>query len=222
MKGFSSLMEQGGWGTHLAMIVVSGIALTFSMPWAATIGELIDFPWRPTPLVFLGVMSFMAAVVGLNRGAARAPRGPMQWRQVGALLWHVLFAHALVVPCVIYVRALMPGIGLRIPIVVGYSLLVSFAMALAAYLHQARRWESGRQSSGTHYILATVLFAIPLFALLLRGLWRRLALLSPVGAIAHFLETNSQPWSWIALGIPATACVLLLILTLIRMRRWAK
>jgi len=223
MRSTERLTEQGGWLLYLGMFALSGLALTLSMPWAATVRELITFPWKPSPLVFFAVLTLMAVMVGLNRGSTIAPRGPLQWRQVRRLLGHILFAHMLTVPYLIFARSLLPGHVVKIPILTGYSILVSLAFGLAAYLRQAKRWALGSEATGLNYVLAILVFALPLIAWLATGShWQHIALLSPVGTISHFLGENTLPWSLIGIAIPLAAILFLMALLAIRMRRWAR
>lgn len=217
-----SLLEQGGWGTYVALLVASGFALVFSMPWAATVKELIWFPWKPTPLVFFAAFAFMTAIVGLNRGAAQAPRGPMQWRQLSRMGGQVLFAFLLCTPYLIYVRALMPGRGPRIPVLVAHAFLVSLVLGATAYVRQAKRWQTGERSSGLHYVFLGLLFGVPLLGLFAEPPLRFVTLLSPAGAIAHILGSNAQPWTAVAFAVPAAVGLVVFAIIGLRMRVWKR
>ena len=215
-------MSRGGWVVNMVMLILSGLTLTFSMPWAATVEELITFPWNPSPAVFFSVLTLMMALIGVNRGTVLAPRGPMHWRHLVPLFGHLVFSHVLVVPYLVLVRSLMPGHGLRIPILAGFSILVSLAVGIASYVRQARRWNRGQESSGVVYVAVVMVFALPLIAWAGRGLWHQISILSPIGAISQMLSGSERLWTAIGFAIPAAVCLCLCLTMALGRRRWSR
>jgi len=220
MIGRESPNATGSWGAFLALILVAGIALALSMPWAVRLAELMSFPWSPSPVVFFSAYGLLAASVALSRGASLAPRGPLQWRHLGAVVTQSLFAHLAVVPYLVYIRILMPGREGRIPLVLAYAVVLCAALAIFAYVRQATRWSRGKELSDLKYFIAALIFGLPLVALFGGGPWRLIALLSPIGVIQHILGPCSQPWISLAFAVPLVGGLVALSMVAYRIVRW--
>ena len=222
MIGRESANVTGSWGAFLALILVAGLALALSMPWAERLAELMSFPWTPSPVVFFSAYGLLAASVAMSRGASLAPRGPLQWRHVGVVVTQSLFAHLAVVPYLVYIRVLMPGREGRIPIVLAYAVALCAALALFAYVRQATRWSRGKELSDLKYIVAILVFGLPLVAYAGGGSWRLIALLSPIGVIGHILGPCTQPWISLAFAVPLVGGLTAAGVIAYRIVRWSR
>jgi hypothetical protein len=222
MKRRELITEQGGWGVYVSLLLFCGIALVFSMPWATRVHELVASPWQPSPLVFFSVYVFLSGVVGLNRGAALAPRGIRQWRSLLRAEGQILFAHFLLVPHLVYVRVLLPGRGMRIPIVAAYALLLSAVFGLFAYSLEVWRSSHGKSSSGLRYAIGLALYSLPLLALFATGNVSRIAGVSPLVAVQRLLGDAGLGVAPIAFGVPAVIGLLLAVHFSLAMRRWKR
>jgi len=222
MRRRDLITEQGGWGVYVSLLLLCGLALVFSMPWATRVRELMASPWQPSPLVFFSVYALLAALVGLNRGAALAPRGIHQWRSVLRAQAQIAFAHVLLLPYFVYVRVLLPGLESRIPILVGHALLTSGVLGLVAYSLEVRRSARGKSSSGLRYGLGVLLFALPLLAAFAHGPANAAVAVSPLGAVHLLLAEHDWPTVPIAFGVPAGVGIVLLSHIALHAGRWRR
>ncbi len=222
MKRRDLIIEQGGWGVYVSLLLLCGVALVFSMPWATRVRELIASPWQPSPLVFFSVYALLAGIVGLNRGAALAPRGVLQWRPLFKAVAQIGFAHFLVVPYLVYVRVLLPGLEARIPILAGYTLLVSVVLGLGAYCLESWKSARGGSSSGLRYGIGFGLFFLPLLAAFGGEGFQSITALSPFGAVHRLLTESTGADLPIAFGVPAAVGLALLVFTAYRVRQWRR
>ena len=220
MRRREIITEHGGWGVYVSLLLLCGVALVFSMPWATRVRELIASPWQPSPLVFFSVYVLVAGLVGLNRGAALAPRGLHQWRLLAKSQVQIGFAHFLLMPYFVYVRVLLPGLESRIPIVVAYAALIGGVLGLAGYTLETRRSAHGKSSSGLRYGLGAALYTLPLAALLTEGSLRAVVAVSPFGAVQQLLAAHGGAVSPIAFAVPAGVGLALLVHFAFRARRW--
>jgi len=222
MKRRDLITEQGGWGVYVSLLLLCGVALVFSMPWATRVRELIASPWQPSPLVFFSVYALLAAIVGLNRGAALAPRGVLQWRPLLKVAAQIGFAHFLLMPYLVYVRVLLPGLEMRIPILAAYTLLVSAVLGLAAHCLESWRSARGETSSGLRYGVLFGLFCLPLLAAFGGERFGSMVPLSPFGVVYRLLTESAGADLPIAFGFPAAVGLALLVYIGFRARRWRR
>jgi len=193
---------KGGWGVYFSLLSFCGLALIFSMPWATYVKELLSFPWKPSPIVFFATYTLLVTIVGLNRGAARAPASNKGKGRIRTAIGEILFAHLLLFPYLAYVRVLLPGRESAIPLILGYLVGLSVSFGLFAYALESHR-ERGRLDPFTvRYGAAVLAFGLPLFARLGGGWFIDLTYLSPFAAVRSLLTAPLRPQIAIAFSLP--------------------
>ena len=192
MKPYRALLGDHGAPIYAALIFGCGLVLTFSMPWASRLSELISQPWHPFPLPFLLTYTFFSAVVALNRGASVVPNDGLRPMGVPLALLRVAFGHLLVLPLVAYSRVLFPGGAGALVVVVGYVLLIGVLQAHVGILLEVHTARRVRSSSVLRFGFLLLYMGVPLLALTshARGI-RRIALVSPMEAVRVLLAGSS-------------------------------
>jgi len=221
MQAREVITERGGWGVYFSLVLFCGLALVFSMPWATYVKELLASPWQPSPIVFFAAYALLAAVVGLNRGAALAsPTGPAR-RLLGKAIVQVLFGQVLILPYLAYVRVLLPGREWTIPILFVYVTALSIGFGISGYGIEIRRAGRGIDSFAARYGLAAAAFGLPLFGMLGGGRFDALVLvgLSPFGAVHGILRGPEWPVLLVAFSLPLILAALGALL--IERGRWS-
>ena len=112
----------------------------------------------------------------------------------------------------------MPGRVDRLPLIVGYAVLVGVVWGVGAYARQSARWRQGSLSSGGAYALLACLFGVPLIGLWLGGVLELVALASPIGAMSRMLAEEPGAGVGIAFGLQTVALVAVLIWFIARKR----
>lgn len=225
MKWHKILLADHGGTVYGIFIVACTLVLTFSMPWASRLSELITLPWQPFPLTFFLVYAFLSGAMALNRGASAVPNeqnlGP---EALSLVLVRIAFGQLLVLPLVTYSRVLFPGEAWAAVAAVGHVLLVSLFLGYLGMLleiHSARR---GRSSGGLRYGFLMLYSGMPLLFLPAapRGV-RSIAQLSPMGAIRSLIaEPAGAAQPWLVFLVPALLAVLCFAAALSQCRRSAR
>jgi hypothetical protein len=191
VKARETLTEMGGWGVYVCLLLFCGVALIFSMPWATYVRELQSAPWRPSAVVFFFTYAMMMSIVGLNRGAALAEHGRVQWRRIAKVAQHIVLAQILVSPYLVHVRVLLPGKEATIALLALYVTVLGLFHGLAAHQLEASSAERGRESFVLRYGLTALFFGLPMLGLLAGKRLEWIPLLSPFGAVAGLLHQVS-------------------------------
>ena len=191
------LLDRESWRPFFTLVFFTGVALVLSVPGARAVGDLAraSFLVR-TPTFFYALTLFMG-LLGLGIGATSAERGERGERMVRCLLLRVLLGEFLVLPYLVFSRALFPGREGAFALVILYTTLVSLLCAIVSRLvEQPLRW---RSSTG---FLVKYVFFLGYNAVPLAGV----PLLSPLGATRVLLEGATPVAAAAAFALP---CALL-------------
>ena len=221
MRLHRALLGDHGTPIYAALILGSGVVLTFSMPWASRLSELITQPWHPFPLPFLLTYTFLSAVVALNRGASVVPNDGLRSLSVPLALLRVALGHLLVLPLVTYSRVLFPGGASALAAVVGYVVLIGVFLAHVGVLLEVRTARRVKSSSMLRFGFLLLYMGMPLLALTSHvGAIRRIALVSPMEAVRILLAGSSTAAEQtVVFLVPGVLSVILLCLAMRLQRR---
>jgi tryptophan-rich sensory protein len=200
---------------HYFLLIACGIGLLFSIPPVARVAQLMEPHWEPPPQTFFVVYVAITALVGLARGSAAASWGRVRWNTVRSLAVLVLFGQFLVLPYLIFSRALLPGRDTALLLLVGYSTLASLMFSLLSL--RLGLWGSARRTRP--FVLQYTVFGLFLVVPWVLRFATRIppiaSLLSPINAALRIVHPASA-----AENAAAFAFVLLMIsLQLLRIRR---
>ncbi|MBE0636348.1 hypothetical protein IH601_10170 [Candidatus Bipolaricaulota bacterium] len=194
------LFANHGVAVYAATIILSGLALALSMPWASRLSELIMQPWHPAPLAFFLMYATMSALVALSMGAVAAPVGGDS-RALPAILTvlvRVSFGHFLMLPLIAYSRVLFPNSVTPLIGAASYVFLLSVMMSMLAMLMEVFAAHQGKHSSGRRYSFIVLYSGIPLFGLLAQGgILRFLTLVSPLQSLSCLLSSSASSSQWV-------------------------
>lgn len=205
------------------LVLVSGVALVFSMPSATFVHEILQTPMtRGTPLAFFVVYALSFSFFGINRG--NAVIAPRQWRvrclvqAVAQLFLGLLFT----IPYLIYIRIILLPLDRIIVVWIGaYSLIVSIFFALTAQWLGVRGARTGRDTGLVRYAIASAVIAFPMafhFAPPGVGL---LSLLSPLSGMIRLYAGASAAELAVLFAIPPLGSLIALLL-IRRESRWSR
>jgi len=210
---FLSLLSEESYQSYMGLLLLCGVSMLFAIPFAARVSQHTMFKAFFVPSLFFLTYTFLMSVVGVRRGSlvASAEHG---WRAVAAVCLQVLLAQILVLPYLIYVRAVLTASEPRIALVAAYSLLVALLSGFAGY-HIERLAVIRRKPTLLLKSLVVLAYFVTPFALGLvfptHANW--LSPLSPLGAVLQILERGSSLTTLIAFALPATGTLLLLLTT---------
>jgi len=216
MRLHRALLGDQGAPIYGALIFGSGVVLTFSMPWASRLSELISQPWHPFPLPFLLTYTFFSAMVALNRGASVVPNDGLRPRVIPLALLRVALGHLLVLPLVTYSRVLFPGGASALVAVVGYVLLIGVLLTHVGILFEVHTARRVRSSSVLRFGFLLVYTGVPLLALTSHaGGIRRIALVSPMEAVRLLLAgSTTAAERMVVFLVPGILSIILLFLAM--------
>jgi len=177
-----SVLSSGAVQGYFLLLLACGAGLLLSIPAGARVAQLMELRWSPSPLVFHLTYVTLVALFGTFRGIAAARWDRLKWKTLLKLAWHVLFAQVILLPYMLFSRALLPGRELVAPLLVLYTTLLAFMLALIAL--RLALWGAARRSHTflLQYALVALLFLVPWALGLLPGVPSTIALLSPIGA----------------------------------------
>jgi hypothetical protein len=197
------------------LLIACGVGLLFSIPPATRVAQLLEPHWEPPPQTFFVVYVAVTALLGLARGSAAASWGRVRWNTILSLAGLVLFGQFLVLPHLLFSRALLPGRDVAIFLLVAYSTLVAMMFSLISL--RLELWGTARR---THPFVVqyTVLGSVLLVPWILGFIARIPAIvvaLSPIGAALGILGPASAMENAVAFAF----ILLMISIQLLRIRR---
>lgn len=188
------------------LLVSCGIGLLFSIPPATRVAQLMAPHWEPPPQTFFAVYVTITALLGLARGAAAASWGRVRWNTIVSLSVHAMFGQFLVLPLLIFSRALLPGRDTALLLLVAYSTLATLMFSLIAL--RLELWGTARRSRPfiLQYTVFGLFLVVPWVLTFLARTPPIVAVFSPIGAALRILQPAPATES-----IVAFASVLLII-----------
>jgi len=210
-----SLVPNDGVQTYSALLLLCGVAMLFAIPFAARVSQHSLFRSFYVPSMFLFLYTFLLTLLGMSRGGAVAAQDRTIRASI-AIALQVLVGQLLVLPYLIYVRAVLPTSGPRIAMIAVYAFLVGFLAGLIGHRLECRAIDQRKPALLRKAVLVLAYYLAP-FALNLAFGNRvaLLSLLSPIGALLHILERGSATSTIVAFAIP----IAMIALQLLRMRR---
>lgn len=215
MTSPSSVLSSRAVQGYYLLLVACGIALVFSIPPITRVAQLMQPHWEPPPQTFFAVYVTISALLGLARGASAASWGRVRWNTILSLSVHAAFGQFLVLPLLVFSRALLPGRDVALVLLVAYSLLAILMFSLIAL--RLELWGSARRTRP--FILQYTIFALflivpPAFSFLARTP-SIVTVFSPLGAALRIL----QPASATELVVAFVFVLLIILIQLLRIRR---
>jgi len=188
-------------------VLLTGVALVFSMPSATFVREILQTPLsRGTPVAFFVVYVLACVFYGAGRGASAASSMGRGRSSVLSSLVHIALAFLLTAPYFIYIRiVLLPAHRITILWIAGYALLISLSFALFGYWLELRGVRAGRESVLARYGAATAVVALPIaFHFAPPGI-RLLSLVSPLSAAIRLYAGPSASEALVMFALPVVA-----------------
>lgn len=194
------LVDRESWRPFFTLVFFAGLALVLSVPGVRTVGNLAGASLLVRTPTFFYTLALFMGLLGLGIGATSAERGERGAGMVRCLLLRVLLGEWLVLPYLVFSRALFPGREGAFALVILYTTLVSLLCAIVSRLvEQPLRWRSS-----TGFLVKYVLFlsynVVPLAGI---------PFLSPLGATRLLLEGATPAATAAAFAVP---CALLGVL----------
>jgi len=205
------IVPADGTQAYSMLLLLCGVAMLFAIPFASRVWQHSAFRSFFVPSMFFFAYTFLMSVLGMTRGSAiaREERRPRAALLIG---YQVLLGQLLVLPYLIYVRAVLKASEPRIALVALYACLVAYLAGLLGYSIETRALR--RQRSALFRKLGVVLagYVLP-FAVdfALAGRAGILSLLSPIGAVLHILERGPALTTAFAFAMPTVVLVLFLL-----------
>ena len=205
-----SLVDSDSWQSFFSLVLFSGIALILSIPPARQVrfsGQI----WilSRIPVYFYTYILFMG-IIGLNLGAISARRGERGWILLLLLGERLLLAQFLILPYLLFERAVYPGKEEAFVLIFLYTYIVSFLCALTSRLIE----EPTRRISAHGFLLKYSLFIVYYLAPL-----SILPALSPLGAVASLLSGEQAGPLLLAYATPVLLALAILLLMNRHLRR---
>ena len=191
MIGRDSVFSSGAVQGYLLLLLACGAALLFSIPSGARVSDLLELRWNPSPLVFHLTYVTLLGLLGTFRGIAATRWERQGWGSLARVAGHVLFAQALLLPCVLFSRSLLPGRGLVLPLLVLYATCVAIMFSLIAY--RVELWGRARRIPTflLQYAIFGLVLILPWLISLIPSAPAVLMLLSPIGAGLRMVRNAS-------------------------------
>ena len=206
-----SLVPDDAIQTYSALLLLCGIAMLFAIPFAARVSQHSMFRSFYVPSMFFVVYAFLMSVVGVNRGSAVAAeeRGLKAAVMIAS---HVLLGQLLVLPYLIYVRAVLAASEPRIAVIALYSLIVAFLAGLVGHALECRAISRRKPALLMKTALVLGYYFVPfMLNLAVRDRVALVSLVSPFGAVLHILERGSAIATSVAFAIPTAMIAVLLL-----------
>ena len=186
---FSSSAVQG----YLLLLFACGAALLFSIPTGARVSDLLELRWNPSPLIFHLTYVTLLGLLGTFRGIAVTRWDRQGWGAVVRIAGHILFGQLLLLPYLLFSRALLAGRGLVLPLLALYATCVAIMFSLIAY--RMELWGTTRRVPTflLQYSVFGLVLIVPWTVGLIPGIPTALTLLSPIGAALQTVQGASAP-----------------------------
>lgn len=196
---------------YYVLLVACGSALLFSIPHASRVTDLIRPHWDPPSSVFFAVYGVMTALLGLARGSAAASWDTAGWRTVGSLLGLVLFGQFLVLPHLLFSRALLAGRDTILLPLIAYVTLTAFMFSLIALRLELRAAARNTRPFILQHAVFALFVIVPWILSLVEHVPHIVAFLSPVGAALGMIHSASAMEHVVAFAFVGSVVVLQLI-----------
>jgi len=202
------LLGDRGLLLYSGFIAASGLALMLSMPWATTLNDLMNYPWRPLPTPFFLTYGFLSACLALDRAAEAVPVLRPRLATLAIAGLRVALAQVVVLPLVALSRVLFPDTWAPIPLGAAYIAVVSLALSGAAVVLEILAVRRGKHPAVLRYAGLVAYLALPAVFLGLGGPLRVLSQLSPAVALLSIVTgTSGLTDAIVAFSVPALAWV---------------
>jgi hypothetical protein len=184
---FSGSAVQG----YLLLLLACGAALLLSIPAGTRVAHLMSPIWKPSPLLFHLTYLTLTSLLGTFRGIAATRWYRLQWGTASRLAIHGLFAQLMVLPYLVFARALLPGSGAVVLLLVPYATLTAFMFSLIGL--RLDLW--GRARRAHTFVLQYAIFGFIYLLPWVIGLLPRtpsiITVLSPVGAALRIAQAGT-------------------------------
>jgi len=208
---FSSSAAQG----YFLLLVACGGGLLFSIPAGAHVSNLMEVHWNPSPVVFHLTYLTLLSLLGTFRGIAAARWDLQAWKSLPRLGAHILFGQLIVLPYMLFSRALLPGRPLVLLLLGAYAMLIAFMFSLIAF--RLDRW--GRARHAHTFMLQYAIFGLALLLPWALGLIPQvpgaISLFSPLCAGLRITQSASAE----ELAIAFAFALLMIAIQLVGIRR---
>ena len=215
MTNPSSVLSSRAIQGYYFLLVACGIGLLFSIPPATRVAQLMEPHWEPPAQTFFAVHVTITALLGLARGAAAASWGRVRWNTLLSLSAHALFGQFLVLPFLIFSRALLPGRDAALLLLVAYSTLAALMFSLIAL--RLESWGSVRRARPgiLQYTVFGLVLVVPWVLAALAPTLPIIAVFSPIGAALSIV----QPASAAETAVAFASVLLMISVQLLRIRQ---
>jgi hypothetical protein len=215
MTSPSSVISSRAIQGYYFLLVACGIGLIFSIPPATRLAHLMQTHWEPPPQTFFAVYLTVTALLGLTRGAAASSWGRVRWNTVLSLSMHAAFGQFLVLPFLIFSRALLPGRDTALLLLVAYSTLVALLFSLIAL--RLELWGNARRTRPfvLQYAAFGLFLVVPWVLTFLARIPPIVAVFSPLGAALTILRPASATENTVAFAF----LLLMICIQLLSIRR---
>jgi tryptophan-rich sensory protein len=214
----SSILSSRAVQGYYSLLVACGIGLLFSIPPTTRVAQLMEPHWEPPPQTFFVVYMAITALLGLARGSASASWGRVRWNTISSLAALVLFGQFLVLPHLLFSRALLPGRDAALFVLVAYATLVALMFSLISL--RLELWGTARRTRPfvLQYTVFGLILIVPWVLSFIARIPPIVVILSPIGATLRIMRIASATENAVAF-----AFVLLMIsIQLLRIRRFIR
>jgi len=215
MTSASSVLSSRAIQGYYFLLFACGIGLLVSIPPATRVAQLMEPHWEPPPQTFFVVYVTITALLGLARGSAAASWGRVRWNTIRSLSVHVVFGQFLVLPFLIFSRALLPGRDTALLLLATYSTLSAVMFSVIGL--RLELWGSARRTRPfiLQYTLFGLFLLVPWVLSFLARIPPIVAVFSPIGAALRIM----QPASAAENAVAFTSVLLMTCIQLFSIRR---
>lgn len=178
MNSRYNLIDRESWQPFFSLLLFCGIALILSIPAARQVRHFERFPFLSGIPVFFYAHALFMGILGLNVGGTSAARGEHGRVLLPLLGGRVLLAQVLILPYLLFERALYPGREGAFFLIFLYTSIVSLLCAATSRLLEGPWARTSARGFLLKYALFTLYYTVPLVSL---------PVLSPLGAVTSFL-----------------------------------
>lgn len=203
MASPDALIDEETLEPFLVLVLLCGVALLFSVPWAQRVKEFSLFSFLSRLPIYFSAHAFLMGVLGLNLGATSAARGEPRPAAALLLVKRVLLGQFLTLPYLLFARSLYPGKEAALLLILVYTTAFSLACALGGRLLEGPTRVSSSRAFPLKYLAFLLYCLVPLPALLA---------LSPLGLPAVLLGTHAKEGVLLSFAVPTAAAALFFLL----------
>ena len=210
-RQFERIVPTDGTQAYSMLLLLCGVAMLFAIPFASRVWQHSAFRSFFVPSMFFFAYAFLMTVLGMARGSAIA-RDEQRLPAALTIAGQVSLGQLLVLPYLIYVRAVLRASEPRIALVALYTCLVAYLAGLLGHSMETRALRRQRPALFRKIAVVLAYYVVP-FALDLAIFGRAglLSLVSPIGAVLHILDRGAALTTAFAFMMPTVALVLCLL-----------